>query len=147
MSIWQDRNIITSPVYYSLVTNEKMLKSELKKLKCANAQISIPINKDATTSFLENDKKETCAIICLFDHSHEVEQIFSLLVHEAVHIFQEIKAVMGEKNPSSEFEAYSIQRISQNLFYEYKKQTKKETTMKKTVAKKPVKKALPPKKK
>ena len=43
-------------------------------------------------------------------------QIHSLLLHEAVHVWQRVKALMGEKEPSIEFEAYSIQRIALDLF-------------------------------
>ena len=43
-------------------------------------------------------------------------QIHGLLLHEAVHIWQRIKILMGEKEPSIEFEAYSIQRIALDLF-------------------------------
>ena len=43
-------------------------------------------------------------------------EVHGLLLHEAVHIWQRIKKLMGEKEPSTEFEAYSIQRIAQDLF-------------------------------
>ncbi|NIE95171.1 hypothetical protein F3J02_01510 [Acinetobacter sp. Tr-809] len=43
-------------------------------------------------------------------------QIHGLLLHEAVHIWQEITQLMGEESPSVEFEAYSIQAIAQDLF-------------------------------
>lgn len=43
-------------------------------------------------------------------------QVHSLLLHEAVHVWQRVKALMGEKEPSIEFEAYSIQRIALDLF-------------------------------
>ena len=36
-----------------------------------------------------------------------------------------IKDEMGEKLPSLEFEAYSVQRVAQNLFFSYKSQKKK----------------------
>lgn len=46
-------------------------------------------------------------------------EVFGLLLHEAVHVWQRIKKLMGEDNPSSEFEAYSIQCIAQDLFEMY----------------------------
>lgn len=46
----------------------------------------------------------------------ELIQIHSLLLHEAVHVWQKVRFLMGESSPSSEFEAYSIQRIAQDLF-------------------------------
>ncbi|HAV5515503.1 TPA: hypothetical protein JI118_17385 [Acinetobacter baumannii] len=46
-------------------------------------------------------------------------EIYGLLLHEAVHVWQKVKKLMGEKEPSSEFEAYSIQAIAQDLFKMY----------------------------
>ncbi|WP_151829183.1 hypothetical protein [Acinetobacter nosocomialis] len=43
-------------------------------------------------------------------------QVYGLLLHEAVHIWQIVKRRMGEREPSVEFEAYSIQAIAQDLF-------------------------------
>jgi hypothetical protein len=54
----------------------------------------------------------------------ELEQVYALLVHEAVHIWQDVKHRIGEDNPSSEFEAYAIQNISQELMLAYKLLTK-----------------------
>ncbi len=46
-------------------------------------------------------------------------QVYGLLLHEAVHIWQIVKRRMGEREPSVEFEAYSIQAIAQDLFEMY----------------------------
>jgi hypothetical protein len=65
-----------------------------------------------------------CALICIRDYEkYSGIEVAGLLVHEAVHIWQEILRNIGEENPSEEFEAYSIQSISQNLMAEFIAQT------------------------
>lgn len=60
------------------------------------------------------------AIVQIGDTSERTfVEIHGLLLHEAVHVWQRIKQRMGEKEPSIEFEAYSIQRIAQDLFDMY----------------------------
>lgn len=46
-------------------------------------------------------------------------EIYGLILHEAVHIWQHLKQLMREDEPSIEFEAYSIQMIAQDLFAMY----------------------------
>jgi hypothetical protein len=46
-------------------------------------------------------------------------QVYGLLLHEAVHVWQIVKRRMGEREPSVKFEAYSIQSIAQDLFEMY----------------------------
>jgi hypothetical protein len=47
-------------------------------------------------------------------------QVAALLVHEAVHVWQLFRESIGEHGPSKEFEAYSIQAISQRLMERYR---------------------------
>ncbi|MFA2889648.1 hypothetical protein [Acinetobacter pittii] len=57
------------------------------------------------------------AVVQLGDTSErKLIEIHGLLLHEAVHVWQKVKKLMREKEPSSEFEAYSIQAIAQDLF-------------------------------
>ncbi|HID0922158.1 TPA: hypothetical protein ACXEMB_003562 [Acinetobacter baumannii] len=57
------------------------------------------------------------AVVQLGDTSErKLIEIYGLLLHEAVHVWQKVRKLMGEKEPSSEFEAYSIQAIAQDLF-------------------------------
>ncbi|MDC5546680.1 hypothetical protein OHX02_12485 [Acinetobacter baumannii] len=57
------------------------------------------------------------AVVQLGDTSErKLIEIYGLLLHEAVHVWQKVKKLMGEKEPSVEFEAYSIQAIAQDLF-------------------------------
>ncbi|MGF2353184.1 hypothetical protein ACNPK2_17715, partial [Acinetobacter baumannii] len=60
------------------------------------------------------------AVVQLGDTSERNQiEVYGLLLHEAVHVWQKIKKLMGEREPSSEFEAYSIQAIAQDLFKMY----------------------------
>lgn len=45
--------------------------------------------------------------------------VLSLIVHEATHVKQFLCEHIGEHTPGAEFEAYTIQQISHNLFVEY----------------------------
>lgn len=57
------------------------------------------------------------AIVQIGDTSQRTSvEIHGLLLHESVHVWQRIRQRMGEHNPSTEFEAYSIQAIAQDLF-------------------------------
>lgn len=71
----------------------------------------------ASTMVFSNSDNETACIVCIGDVSEDAPtRVAALLVHEAVHVWQEVRRVMGETDPSSEFEAYSVQSISQKLF-------------------------------
>lgn len=69
---------------------------------------------------MESKGKE-CAIVCIRPNDNDA-QVYALLVHEAVHIWQRVKELLGEHSPSAEFEAYSIQRISLELIDSWKGQ-------------------------
>ena len=69
---------------------------------------------DAQVNFYNDD---SLAIVQIGDTSKRTSvEIHGLLLHEAVHIWQRVRQRMGENNPSTEFEAYSIQAIAQDLF-------------------------------
>lgn len=112
---WLDRNLMNGP-HLCLCLNEKQFKSQCKKL-----EVDIQWRKsDASTYSFSNDSGKLITIVGLNQRKGiDKLQIYALLVHEAVHVFQEYCSSIGETNPSPEFEAYSIQWISQQLFYEY----------------------------
>lgn len=60
------------------------------------------------------------AVVQLGDTSErDLIEVYGLLLHEAVHVWQKVRRLMGEREPSTEFEAYSIQAIAQDLFKMY----------------------------
>lgn len=121
---WLSRTLITNPIYIGLATTERQFKSALKKLKIPKNEYPNFLKTayaDATVHYFTCEGKEA-AIVCI----HKMQpnpmsriQIDCLLMHEAVHIWQTVRENMGEKYPSREFEAYSIQCIAQNLIVAY----------------------------
>ena len=110
---------MVSPVYLCFFTTEKSFRRELKKLKVKEPVSFLGPDANATTHFLSR-KNEVICIICLGDtKGRTVGQVHALLVHEVVHVWQKIKELTGESNPSSEFEAYSIQHLCETLFKAY----------------------------
>ena len=123
---WLDRTLITSPYCYGLCYSEKEFHKELRRLEIARSEwpqfIGFGKNSsaDATTHFLTLKNKNHAAIVCVGNsRGKSREQIYALLTHEAVHIWQYIKENLGEDDPSHEFEAYAIQAITQNLTTAY----------------------------
>ena len=119
--IWLNRSLIVSPIRMALCKNEKQFTQELKRLKIKESEFPdfVSCGADATTHFFRKGAEE-CCIVCLRTAKKITRvQVYSLLVHEAVHIWQAVKECIGEADPSKEFEAYSIQAISQELMGAY----------------------------
>lgn len=101
-------------VSYTLVRNQDQFDVLFDDL---SADEFLGVGKDCQVDFY---KDSAVAVVQLGDTSERMLiQIFSLLLHEAVHIWQRVRMRMGESEPSKEFEAYSIQRIAQDLFWLY----------------------------
>ncbi|MEF0130076.1 hypothetical protein [Acinetobacter baumannii] len=102
-------------VHYTLVRNQlhmDLLFEDMNKvdqflsIEGAAQVISIPEGAYAVVQLGDTSDKEKI-------------EVYGLLLHEAVHVWQIVKKLMGEREPSSEFEAYSIQAIAQDLFKMY----------------------------
>ena len=116
---WLGRNLVQSPVFLALCTTEKEFHKELKRLGVPKEPF-LHGDGDATTSNYVSKEGNNCAIVTIHRHKDKKRsQVDALLVHEAVHVWQWIKELLGEHEPSKEFEAYSIQSISQELIAAY----------------------------
>ena len=117
---WLDRCLFVSPVYYCLCKTEKEFKKAQKHLKIPKKDRCdfLLHGSNASTHFYTKDA-ESSAVVCIDGEGYTRSQVSALLLHEAVHIFQEVKEMIGEHSPSKEFEAYAIQAISQRLFERY----------------------------
>jgi hypothetical protein len=108
---------------------EKEFHKEMKRLgvlKDQYPQFLSTTHADATCHFFDRADGGKCAIVCMHKDGakeREKDECYGLLIHEAVHIWQACREVIGEKEPSTEFEAYSVQRIAQNLIWSWIEQT------------------------
>lgn len=105
----------TSPfqhIKYTLVRNQIQMDLLFDNMKHSDSFMSNGC--DAQVNFYDDD---SLAIVQIGDTSERTSvEIHGLLLHEVVHVWQRIRQRMGEHNPSTEFEAYSIQAIAQDLF-------------------------------
>jgi hypothetical protein len=120
-------DVIWLPFRYCLFTRPKDYFDSLKKAGIDKSDWGefVPGDKGAATHFWRF--KDLQVLIVCMDRNcgKDPLQITSLLFHEAVHIWQELIKHMGEKEPSDEFMAYSIQWIGQQLCYEFRRQVKR----------------------
>ena len=117
---WCDRRLVTNPLMVGLCLSEKKFKKEMKRLGMKTSPRFLNHGSNATTHFFVKDGEE-CAIVALGSTKGYTDiEVDTLLVHEAVHVWQAIKDNIGEHKPSMEFEAYSIQQISMNLMVAYR---------------------------
>ena len=120
---WCSRVAMYLPLHYTLVLSEKDFQRECRRLALPRDKWPAWVtneHSDATTHHFVHGSNTRCAVVALrLRPAFDGVQIAALLVHEAVHIWQECKDLIGERNPSAEFEAYSIQGIAQNLMQKY----------------------------
>jgi len=117
---WLDRRISAPGPYLCLCLSEAEYKQALKDMGCepVDAWIKTP-QADATTHHARSPKG-LAAVICLRNHEgRDPVEVAGLLVHEAVHAWQEWCDYYGENPSAREQEAYAIQAISQELMSEF----------------------------
>ena len=113
-----DSGLVELNGFLGICDSEQGFKRELKRLHVTDYPFSwMSDGCDGKTHFLEKEATGECVYLVCIRRNSKVSklQMYGLLVHEAVHVWQAFKESIGEKYPSSEFEAYSIQSISQRL--------------------------------
>ena len=120
---WVCRSLVDSPYCIGLCLSEDKFQKELKRLKVSRETWPkwISDGAGATVHFFDkSNDNHCCAIICLDGKEKKTSnETVGLLIHEAVHVWQAVCDNIGEEKPSKEFEAYSIQYISQRLITAY----------------------------
>lgn len=119
---WLLRGAMPPLPYMSLICDEPTFHKELKRLNIKEYVSPLKTKTaNATVHHLTNKKGEDTLIVFIPKKDileKSLPVLCGLLVHEAMHIWRKYRKRLGEDNPSSEFEAYCVQRISQNLISE-----------------------------
>ena len=121
---WLDRRIAAPGPYLALCLSEQAFANAT-----AHAGIVQPGDwiktpwSQATTHYFDGERG-FIVIICMRDwEGRDPIEVAGLLVHEAVHVWQEYAARIGERNPGVEQEAYAVQAVAQELMAEFARQT------------------------
>lgn len=120
---WLDRSLVTSPYCLGLCTEESEFRKQLKKLNVPGYKDIVFVSQGAgaTIHEFQSSDGKLCLIVAFPVGKASKEQRTALMVHEAVHAWQAIRKELGEKYPSSEFEAYAVQHLVQELLRADKK--------------------------
>lgn len=121
---WLDRTLTRCATCYCLCLSEKEFKREMRRLEVSFHQMGKWVGEGARTHLIPaREEHKRVAIVCL-DTSVAIKinpvQVAAMLVHEAVHIWQDHAREIGSFNDhGDEEEAYAIQAIAQSLMEEY----------------------------
>lgn len=127
--LWIDRNLIRHHDYIALCLSNKAFRRECRRLKIAECDIPPHFVRtpqaQGTAWGLRTPEGKLVSIVCIANTKGRTrEEIYGLLVHEAVHLWQRYCEDVGESEPSREFEAYSIQALAQGLMQAYHDMTR-----------------------
>lgn len=117
---WLDRGTVRAP-FMTMCTSQREFDEVARHCRLDNVgQWMNPDIHKAVVHTWEGNDNLTC-VVCISPAAFDAEPIdvACTLVHEAVHIFQHLCDSIGESNPSREFEAYSIERIAEQLMREF----------------------------
>lgn len=123
---WVSRTILESHCYIVLCLSDEQLQSEKKRLN-VKGDVEFPKERNGRVIELVRTDGKYCNIVCINLHGvSDTVEINGLIVHEAVHIYQNIMEYIKEDDPGIEIEAYVIQHIFKNLADTYNQMTKEE---------------------
>jgi hypothetical protein len=115
--IWCDRG--WQPHHYGFCPDKAAWDREMKRLGVTGT--AYPATDGACSHFTNLKEASNCTIVTISTKKRPPLVIVGLIVHEAMHVWREVRDSIGERHPSAEFEAYSLQAITQNLISAYEK--------------------------
>lgn len=122
---WLNRRVAKQGPFLTLCLSDQELEHALRGM--TKEHVAFPEYGALCTALRHAKTDEICTVVSVSKRSQEncnAIEMAGLLVHEAVHVWQQYAEDIGEKNPGSEQEAYAIQGISQELMAEYARRLK-----------------------
>ena len=116
---WLDRHIAAAGPFLALCLSEVEFAAACRHIRVQPPPwIKSPQAQAMCHHF--DGPRGLCSIICIRDYcGRNAVEVAGLLVHEAVHVWQEYADCIGETSPGREQEAYAIQSIAQELMAEF----------------------------
>lgn len=120
--LWLDRHTVRAP-YLALCLNERAFQAVARHCDLKDPGTWLNPGFEACTHTWSQKGKLMC-VVCLDPAPGLNDPIATacLLVHEAVHVYQQLCDSIGETQPGKEFEAYTVQGISDRLMREFVRQ-------------------------
>lgn len=124
-----ERALMFSKVWYCLVLSEREYHAELRRLKIARGDGGpfLPDGHHGAEVTWISFEGRICGIVKI-DPAHCLKllpcQVYAMLVHEAVHLWQRHAKEIGSDNAGEE-EAYAIQRYAQALIHEFDRRVRR----------------------
>ncbi len=117
---WLDRRIAAPGPYLALCLSEAEFAAALRHIKVSGDPPWITNAHSHATAHTFEGPRGLTVIVCLceFEGRNPIE-VAGLLIHEAVHIWQQYADHIGEHRPGDEQEGYAIQAIAQELMAEF----------------------------
>lgn len=114
-TVWCDAGLFKGLFYYGFCPNEKAWEKSMKSFGLPNNPY--PTSHGRCT-FLSNKGGKPVVLVTIMDgaeNNYSHIEIAGIIVHEGIHVWQQMCNTVGEDAPSVEFEAYSVQKIFQEL--------------------------------
>ena len=124
---WLGREMVLGPHLF-LATSEEAFKRAMRGLGIAREKRPAWLSEDANGcvhSFMHKNGSLACVVSFRPPQQFDGIDVACTLVHEAVHVFQQWCNHYGERAPSREFEAYSIDAIAGQLMRAWVEQERK----------------------
>lgn len=119
--MWMNRSLLQGP-RVALVANERQF---LAAKRAAGVECTDPLLTHAMSACVHAYTDNNGDLVCIVGISlaacsrMDGIDIAALLVHEAVHVWQEVRARLGPGDLGQEMEAYAVQNIVANLMHGY----------------------------